>query len=145
MNCIVYTGQVYTQPVCVISYTMYIFCTVYCLCHVHLSLKGVIPEFLSVLMRQICTGCNTNPNELYSVHRTGVHTTCLCHGVHNVFCTVYCLCHSSSHHQRVVSLGEFCGKWRMENVKCELKMKMKHLPRTTEFSYLEEELQYVRS
>jgi hypothetical protein len=26
-----------------------------------------------------------------------------------------------------------------------IKMKMKYLPRTTEFSYLEEELQYVRS
>ncbi len=33
----------------------------------------------------------------------------------------------------------------MENVKWELKMEMKHIPRTTEFSYLEEELQYVRS
>jgi hypothetical protein len=33
----------------------------------------------------------------------------------------------------------------MENVKFELKMKTKHLPWTTEFSYLEEERQYVRS
>jgi hypothetical protein len=29
--------------------------------------------------------------------------------------------------------------------KYELKMKLKHFPRTTEFIYLEEELQYVRS
>ncbi len=32
----------------------------------------------------------------------------------------------------------------MENVKCEVKMKIKHLPRTTEFIYLEEVLQYMR-
>jgi hypothetical protein len=36
-------------------------------------------------------------------------------------------------------------KWRMENVKCQLKIKMKHLPRTTEFICLDEELQYVSS
>ncbi len=42
-------------------------------------------------------------------------------------------------------LVNFVRKWRMENVKFELKMKTKHLPWTTEYSYLEEELQCVRS
>jgi hypothetical protein len=82
---------------------------------------------------------------MYSVHKTGIHTTGSCHSVHSVFCTVYCLGHSSSHSRGWIPLVNFVRKWRMENVKWELKMEMKHLPQTTEFSYLEEELQYMCS
>ncbi len=67
-------------------------------------------------MRQICTVATQI--RMYSVHKTGVHTTGSRHSVHSVFYTVCCLCHFSSHHQRVESRGEFCekienGKWKM--------------------------------